>query len=66
MSASGYPNFSLMNATSAAARCAGASNARTYPESASRKGRSASAGARVGCAAMSQDGQGVGTEPICE
>ena len=34
--------------------------------SVARNGLRASAGARVGCAAMSQDGQGVGTEPICK
>ena len=66
MSAAGYPNLASMNATSASARAAGASNARTYPESVARNGVSADAGARVGCAAISQDGQGVGTEPICD
>ena len=53
-----------MKSTSARARCSGASNARTCVESVSRKGLSAAAGARVGWAAMSQDGQGVGTDPI--
>lgn len=55
-----------MNATSAPARASAESNARTWEESALRKVRSASGGARAceGCAAISHDGQGVGTEPI--
>lgn len=58
--------MSVMNATSAPARASAESNARTWEESALRKVRSASGGARAceGCAAISHDGQGVGTEPI--
>jgi hypothetical protein len=39
--------------------------ARTYPERPVMNERRASGEARVGWAAMSQEGQGVGTEPIC-
>jgi hypothetical protein len=66
MSSSGYPNFPLMTSTLGPARLAAESKARTYPDRLVINERRASGGARVGdgWAAISQDGQGVGTEPI--
>lgn len=54
-----------MKSTLSCARFSGESNVRTYVVSVVRNVRSASGVARVGCAAMSHEGQGVGTEPIC-
>lgn len=64
-SSSGYPNLSLMNSMSAPARWAGSSNARAYVVSVSRNVRRASGDARVGWAAIIQEGQGVRMFPIC-
>ena len=64
-SASPYPNLSTTNATLGPARASRDANARTCVESPARNARTAAGAARVGCAAMSQDGHGVGTCPIC-
>ena len=65
ISSSGYPNLSLMNSTSSFALFSSELKVRTWPDSPSRKVRRASSDARVGCAAIIQEGHGVGTEPIC-
>jgi hypothetical protein len=66
ISASGYPNLSEMNSRPVKVRLEGASKERTKRVRSARNGRRAVGGARVGdgCAAMSQDGHGVGTDPI--
>jgi hypothetical protein len=48
-------------------RLAASSKALTYTDRADKKTRSVAGGARNGdgCAAMSQEGHGVGTDPIC-
>lgn len=66
-STSGYPNVLLMNSTFFSLRASGSSKARTYPVSFVKNCLSEARGARSSetCAAICQDGQGVGTEPIC-
>lgn len=53
--------MSITNLTLGPARASADANARTWRERLLRNVRTAAGSARVGCAAMSQEGHGVGT-----